>query len=112
MQGCNFVSEQFCFYLNTKRLMWRRFVYLGRRGAKNFIGGTPAVETFDQLQQRIPERIIEHDVRGMLPKGRLGRQLLRILRCIKVLNILMRHKNLLYCPIRDKRIQKQAVNSK
>ncbi|KAH0681193.1 hypothetical protein KY284_022278 [Solanum tuberosum] len=67
---------------------------LGRRGAKNFIGGTPVVETFDQLQQRIPERIIEHAVRGMLPKGR-------------VLNILMRHRNLLNCPIRDKRIQKQ-----
>ncbi|KHG17632.1 putative uridine nucleosidase 2 -like protein [Gossypium arboreum] len=28
------------------------------------------VETFNQLQQRIPERIIEHAVRGMLPKGR------------------------------------------
>ncbi|XP_024045363.1 50S ribosomal protein L13, chloroplastic isoform X2 [Citrus clementina] len=27
-------------------------------------------ETFDQLQHRIPERIIEHAVRGMLPKGR------------------------------------------
>ncbi|XP_042040040.1 50S ribosomal protein L13, chloroplastic-like isoform X2 [Salvia splendens] len=35
--------------------------------------GTPGgmkVETFDQLQKRIPERIIEHAVRGMLPKGR------------------------------------------
>jgi len=28
-------------------------------------------ETFDQLQKRIPERIIEHAVRGMLPKGRV-----------------------------------------
>lgn len=27
------------------------------------------VETFEQLQKRIPERIIEHAVRGMLPKG-------------------------------------------
>lgn len=32
-------------------------------------------ETFDQLQARIPERIVEHAVRGMLPKGRLGRRL-------------------------------------
>ncbi|XP_010273473.1 PREDICTED: 50S ribosomal protein L13, chloroplastic-like isoform X2 [Nelumbo nucifera] len=32
--------------------------------------GGMKVETFDQLQQRIPERIIEHAVRGMLPKGR------------------------------------------
>ncbi|KAJ8542998.1 hypothetical protein K7X08_005521 [Anisodus acutangulus] len=37
--------------------------------------GGMKVETFDQLQQRIPERIIEHAVRGMLPKERLGRQL-------------------------------------
>ncbi|KAJ0102101.1 hypothetical protein Patl1_04937 [Pistacia atlantica] len=33
--------------------------------------GGMKVETFDQLQQRIPERIIEHAVRGMLPKGRI-----------------------------------------
>lgn len=34
--------------------------------------GGMTVETFDQLQQRIPERIIEHAVRGMLPKGRVS----------------------------------------
>ncbi|KAK6934124.1 Ribosomal protein L13 [Dillenia turbinata] len=33
--------------------------------------GGMKVETFDQLQHRIPERIIEHAVRGMLPKGRM-----------------------------------------
>lgn len=27
------------------------------------------------LPQRIPERIIEHAVKGMLPKGRLGRHI-------------------------------------
>jgi large subunit ribosomal protein L13 len=32
-------------------------------------------ETFDKLQKRIPERIIEHAVKGMLPKNSLGRQL-------------------------------------
>lgn len=32
-------------------------------------------ETFAQLQTRLPERIIEHAVRGMLPKNSLGRQL-------------------------------------
>lgn len=32
-------------------------------------------ETFAQLQARIPERIIEQAVRGMLPKNALGRQL-------------------------------------
>lgn len=34
--------------------------------------GGMKVETFDQLQKRIPERIIEHAVRGMLPKGRVS----------------------------------------
>jgi hypothetical protein len=32
-------------------------------------------ETFDQLQKRIPERIVEHAVRGMLPKGRVRHHL-------------------------------------
>lgn len=32
-------------------------------------------ETFAKLQARIPERIIEQAVRGMLPKNTLGRQL-------------------------------------
>ncbi|MDR9402564.1 MAG: 50S ribosomal protein L13 [Halothece sp. Uz-M2-17] len=37
--------------------------------------GGMKVETFNQLQRRIPERIIEQAVKGMLPKNRLGRQL-------------------------------------
>jgi hypothetical protein len=38
-------------------------------------GGIAQVETFTQMQARIPERIIEKAVKGMLPKGRLGRTL-------------------------------------
>ena len=34
-------------------------------------------ETFDSLNQRIPTRIIEKSIRGMLPKNTLGRQLFR-----------------------------------
>jgi large subunit ribosomal protein L13 len=37
--------------------------------------GGMKVETFDRLQARIPERIIEQAVKGMLPKNTLGRQL-------------------------------------
>jgi large subunit ribosomal protein L13 len=37
--------------------------------------GGMKVETFSQLQKRLPERIIEKAVKGMLPKNRLGRQL-------------------------------------
>lgn len=33
--------------------------------------GGMTIETFEQLQKRIPERIVEHAVRGMLPKGRV-----------------------------------------
>ena len=33
------------------------------------------VENFTQLHARIPERIIEKAVKGMLPKGSLGRTL-------------------------------------
>ncbi len=32
-------------------------------------------ETFAKLQGRLPERIIEQAVKGMLPKNSLGRQL-------------------------------------
>jgi large subunit ribosomal protein L13 len=42
------------------------------------VNGRPGswhIETFNQLQQRIPERIIEKAVRGMLPKGSLGRDI-------------------------------------
>ena len=37
--------------------------------------GGMKTETFAQLQNRIPERIVEHAVKGMLPKNSLGRQL-------------------------------------
>ncbi|MGK7877736.1 MAG: 50S ribosomal protein L13 [Xenococcaceae cyanobacterium] len=37
--------------------------------------GGMKVETFDQLQARIPQRIIEKAVKGMLPKNSLGRKL-------------------------------------
>ena len=37
--------------------------------------GGMKTETFDQLQARVPERIVEKAVKGMLPKNALGRQL-------------------------------------
>ena len=37
--------------------------------------GSMKTETFAKLQQRMPERIIEQAVKGMLPKNTLGRQL-------------------------------------
>jgi large subunit ribosomal protein L13 len=37
--------------------------------------GGMKTETFEQLQRRIPERIIEKAVKGMLPKNVMGRRL-------------------------------------
>ena len=37
--------------------------------------GSMKIETFNELQKRIPNRIIEKAIKGMLPKGRLGRKL-------------------------------------
>jgi large subunit ribosomal protein L13 len=37
--------------------------------------GSYTIESFKDLQARIPERIIEKAVYGMLPKGRLGRRI-------------------------------------
>ena len=37
--------------------------------------GGMKTETFNQLQHRIPERIVEQAVKGMLPKNAMGRKL-------------------------------------
>lgn len=37
-------------------------------------------ETFEKLNQRIPNRIIEHAVKGMLPKNSLGRKVFKNLK--------------------------------
>lgn len=50
----------------TDQKLYRR--HSGRPGGMK-------VETFRQLQDRLPERIVEHAVKGMLPKNSLGRQL-------------------------------------
>ncbi|CAN6561153.1 hypothetical protein C1H46_031890 [Malus baccata] len=69
--------------------------------------GGMTVETFDQLQQRIPERIIEHAVRGMLPKGRLGRALFNHLKVYKGPDHPHEAQMPVELPIRDKRMQIQ-----
>ncbi|KAL6314267.1 hypothetical protein AAG906_016468 [Vitis piasezkii] len=69
--------------------------------------GGMKVETFDQLQQRIPERIVEHAVRGMLPKGRLGRALFNHLKVYKGPDHPHEAQKPIDLPIRDKRIQKE-----
>lgn len=68
--------------------------------------GGMKVETFDQLQKRIPERIVEHAVRGMLPKGRLGRRLFTHLKVYKGPEHPHEAQKPVPLPIKDKRIQK------
>jgi large subunit ribosomal protein L13 len=51
----------------------KRFQKIYRRNSGR--PGGMKTETFDKLQARIPERIIERAVKGMLPKNSLGRQL-------------------------------------
>lgn len=41
------------------------------------------VETFDKLILRRPEKIIEHAIAGMLPKGKLGRAMFKKLKVFK-----------------------------
>jgi len=45
--------------------------------------GGMKVETFSPLQGRIPERIVETAIKGMLPHNALGRQLFRKLKVYK-----------------------------
>ena len=61
----------------------------GRKGTQKLYrrhSGRPGgmkVETFNSLQERIPERIVEKAIKGMLPHNSLGRQLFRKLKVYK-----------------------------
>jgi|TARA_B100001142_G_scaffold240136_1_gene238954 large subunit ribosomal protein L13 len=45
--------------------------------------GGMKIENFKSLQSRIPERIIEKSIKGMLPKGKLGRKMYKRLKVFK-----------------------------
>ena len=45
--------------------------------------GGMKTETFEALQDRIPERIVEKAIKGMLPHNALGRQMFRKLKVYK-----------------------------
>ncbi len=58
-----------------------KIIVTGKKETDKFYyrhSGTPGgltIETFKELQNRLPSRIIEKSVKGMLPKGSLGREL-------------------------------------
>lgn len=58
---------------------------LGKLYYRHTVGrpGSMKIETFRELRARIPERIIERAVKGMLPKGKLGNNLFRHLKVFK-----------------------------
>ncbi len=72
----NMDTGDFVVVINAEKV-----VVTGRKGQQKLYrrhSGRPGgmkMETFDQLQVRIPERIIEKAVKGMLPKNSLGRKL-------------------------------------
>ncbi len=63
------------------------FTHSGRPGGKK-------VETFQHLQKRIPKRILEYAIKGMLPKNRMRRKLLKKL---KIYNT-VQHQHLAQTP--------------
>ena len=69
-------TGHFVIVINAEKV-----VVTGRKSSQKLYrrhSGRPGgmkVETFEKLQKRIPERIIEKAVKGMLPKNALGRQL-------------------------------------
>lgn len=66
-----------------------KIIVTGKKETDKFYyrhSGTPGgltIETFKELQSRIPSRIIEKSVKGMLPKGSLGRELFTKLKIYK-----------------------------
>jgi large subunit ribosomal protein L13 len=72
----NMDTGDFVIVVNAEKI-----VVTGRKSEQKLYrrhSGRPGgmkTETFAQLQQRIPERILEQAIKGMLPKNTLGRRL-------------------------------------
>lgn len=77
-------TGDFVVIINAERIQ-----VTGRKGTQKLYrrhSGRPGgmkVETFNALQERIPERIVEKAIKGMLPHHALGRQLFRKLKVYK-----------------------------
>ncbi len=77
-------TGDFVFVVNAEKIR-----ISGRKGTQKLYRrhsgrpGSMKVETFNSLQERIPERIVEKAIKGMLPHNSLGRQLFRKLKVYK-----------------------------
>lgn len=63
-------------YISTTGKKNKQKMYIRHSGRP----GGLKTEVFHKLQNRIPNRIIEHAIKGMLPKNSLGRQLFKKLK--------------------------------
>jgi large subunit ribosomal protein L13 len=69
---------------------WNDKEYIRHTG---YPGGQRVAKAADTLVKH-PTRVVEHAIKGMLPKNRLGKNYLKIYLFMRVPNILMKHKNL------------------
>lgn len=74
-------SQQYIIVINAKDI----YIANNKKKQKRYIRhsskpGSLRIETLEKLLQRIPSRVIEKSVKGMLPKNSLGRQLFRQLK--------------------------------
>jgi large subunit ribosomal protein L13 len=69
----NSLNDKTWFLINAENKTKLYYSHSGRPGGMT-------TKTFSQLQNFIPERVIEYAVKGMLPKGPLGRNLFRKLK--------------------------------
>merc|ERR1712118_84947 len=61
----------------TGKKFWKKYYFRhtqNKRSGAGRIGGY-RIEYFNEVQKRIPERIVEKAVTGMLPKDRLGKSI-------------------------------------
>lgn len=78
-------TGDYLIVLNAKKVICnksRKKIYYHNTG---FVGGMKAV-TFEYMIERFPERVIEISVKGMLPKGPLGRAMYRKLKVYAGIN--------------------------
>ncbi|GMH38581.1 hypothetical protein BSKO_06465 [Bryopsis sp. KO-2023] len=75
----------FVIIINAEKVVVTGNKYNAKKYFRHTTGrpGKYKIEAFKDLQERIPERIIEKAVKGMLPKGRLGRRLFHNVKVFK-----------------------------
>nr|YP_009313360.1 Ribosomal protein L13 [Dichotomaria marginata]SCW21614.1 Ribosomal protein L13 [Dichotomaria marginata] len=75
------ISNNYIIVINTKEIsISGRKKQQKRYKRHSSKPGSLKIETLENLQQRLPNRIVQHSVKNMLPKGKLGRKILKNLK--------------------------------